>query len=597
MTDDPTTDLPHDPTIGLPSVAASAPVCPAAPAGSTMAAAGLGSLAVVLADRPPAPETGPIDPGRWARLAELLVGPAPAETEAVPSETVAAERNDRKHDGRHDEVGREAVERVPGEPDPEPNQSDPEPEASPAGAIAHVVDNLSAWTQPLRRNRLTGAVERCGRPFGAQDIRETWHQFCRRGVNASRQDVADAVAIVADDHGYNPLVDWLDALPPGPADGEGRIDTFFETYLPPVPVGEEDDRAYHAEYHRLLARAWFVQMVERAYRPGCPINVVPVLLSAYWPKTVVALESLIGAEWLLHSAYTLQGLGQRLPGKWLTLLPPPRSRAYVDRLGAFVGGKSDWLRNETGRRVEIDRGCGFAVVADPGEIGAWWTSPFFPMLLADPRRIDPARLAADRELLWAEARDLYLNGEDSSVLPADIDWVAAFGQYRHIAKLVDEWLALGRIDGRANGFTVEEMNLDAGALTLRQIETAAGPALRRRGYTNRRVHHGRDNHHMRWYWQGTESESEEQRRTAAEGEAEEQRRTAAEGEAEEQRRAAEEQARSEGRSRVNAALAAQKGEREANAERVAAGIEAARQVRWKRPPLKRPPRARGTQKD
>ena len=80
----------------------------------------------------------------------------------------------------------------------------------------------------------------------------------------SRETVRQAVEMIAVEHSFHPLRDWLDSLE---HDGEPQIGSWLHRCL-----GTPDD-----EYHRQIGSLFLIAMVARIFEPGCKCDYMLVL--------------------------------------------------------------------------------------------------------------------------------------------------------------------------------------------------------------------------------------------------------------------------------------------------------------------------------
>jgi len=233
-----------------------------------------------------------------------------------------------------------------------------------------------------------------------------------RGMaGVSKHMATDAVAAVADDNRFSPLVDYLDSLA---HDGAARIDGWLIDHF-----GAAD-----TPLHRAFSARFLISAVARAYRPGCQVDTMLVLEGLQGIGKSSALRAMFSGPWFtdhipdLHNkdaALQIQGIWCLEHAEMATL-----NRTDANRAKEFISRREDRFRAPFGRTTENHpRQCVFAATVNPNgsgylkdETGA---RRFWPVLCGvtwpDGGRIDIPALAAIRDQLWAEAVARYRAGE------------------------------------------------------------------------------------------------------------------------------------------------------------------------------------------
>ena len=228
----------------------------------------------------------------------------------------------------------------------------------------------------------------------------------QRSVSFSTSVMHEGIALVANEHKFDPVVDYLEAVEPI-WDGKDRLTTFTATYL------NSDD----TPYTRMVGPMWMVSAVARALKPGCQADHMLVLESGQGLGKSSALRALgVGyhradppnvcqtkdfKEWLqdvwIAELSEMDSMRKAEATAIKTLLTETvdRYRAPYDkyptdhpRRAVFIGttNETGYLRDTTGNRRIWPISCG-----------------------GDP--IDVAKIERDRDQLWAEACVRYKRGE------------------------------------------------------------------------------------------------------------------------------------------------------------------------------------------
>lgn len=230
----------------------------------------------------------------------------------------------------------------------------------------------------------------------------TWLQ--EQGINVSSATAAEAVRIVAHEHEYNPLLNYLDSLE---WDQTPRIGDWLNYFL-----GVDD-----TEYSRSVGTAWLISAVARAYKPGCKADCCLILEGPQGRGKSSALKALASPDWFTD--YISENLGSKdasilCNGVWIVefseLEGVMHHSSRMEMVKAFLTRTDDRYRPPYGRHaVSIPRQCVFAATTNrdtymPDETG---NRRFWPVrcgfIYAD-------RLARERDMLWAEAVHLYKRG-------------------------------------------------------------------------------------------------------------------------------------------------------------------------------------------
>lgn len=213
--------------------------------------------------------------------------------------------------------------------------------------------------------------------------------------------LAKGVLLVADDHRYHEVRDYLQGLT---WDKEPRIGRWLFTYLGAAPT----------PYAEAVGAKWLVGAVARAMRPGCKMDNVLILEGAQGVGKSTALKILF-QPWFTDAAFEIGSTDgyQIMRGMWCVELAELDSfgRAEASRSKAFFTRSEDRYRNPYGKKpVTIQRTCVFGGSVnhstyfndDTGNRRYW------PVKVADGKGVmQLADLGRDRDQLWAEALHLF----------------------------------------------------------------------------------------------------------------------------------------------------------------------------------------------
>ena len=249
-------------------------------------------------------------------------------------------------------------------------------------SVVDALESLPAWAGVLAASELDqrvvfrrpppfGDAERDGdgaraaseqpfltRPLRDRDVDRIRHWFeTRAGAVLSKQNVIDAVRIVAYRIAFHPVRDYLQALS---WDGVPRADRWLEDFASVRPTSDE-----HAGLVRSVARKWLVSCVARAVRPGCKVDTRLILEGRQGIGKSRALEALAGARFFSDAAIDLASKDacQTIQGVWIFELPELDAllRRETSTVKAFLSRSTDRFRVPYGREPEnVPRSLDFA---------------------------------------------------------------------------------------------------------------------------------------------------------------------------------------------------------------------------------------------
>lgn len=223
-----------------------------------------------------------------------------------------------------------------------------------------------------------------------------------QGIDVGRDTVGPVVQALARENTVNPLAEWLDGLQ---WDGTPRVDGWLVEYF-----GVEA-----SSYAAAVGRWWMISAVARVLKQG-PVQAdyMLVLEGDQGLGKSTALRALAGDEYFSDAIIDLHNKDAQLHAlaywiiEWGEL--DSLRKAEVTAVKAFISRQTESFRRPYGHHVEdIKRRCIFAGTTNRGDYLKDETGNrrFWPVKC---RRADAARIAADREQLWAEAVALFKDG-------------------------------------------------------------------------------------------------------------------------------------------------------------------------------------------
>jgi hypothetical protein len=345
------------------------------------------------------------------------------------------------------------------------------------GNVRPILFNLSLylrhhqnWVDVLGYDEFAGLVTlRQNPPWGEVEPDTIWSDyfesmtrawFQEDEINAGLGETGRAVQMVAQQNKFHPVRDYLEPLR---RDAKSRADTFLIDYFgcPDTP------------FIRAIGRRWLISAVARVYDPGCQVDHAIVLEGPQGKFKSTSLRALaVRDEWF---ADRLSHIGSKdaameTHGIWIIEFAEMDvlSRGSSGARKAFITRQFENFRPPYGKhKVKYPRQCVFSGTINPPADGRYLDDE------TGGRRIWPAPhgeinrdgIIRDRDLIWAEAVELFKAGEPYYLETKGLEALAKTEQLLRLkaAKWNDP---IKRWVGRKTDISLEE--LAEGALGIKR---------------------------------------------------------------------------------------------------------------------------------
>lgn len=305
-----------------------------------------------------------------------------------------------------------------------------------------------------------------------------------------RELIRDVVLLVASENPFDSAIEWLESLS---WDGTPRIEQFLCRYF-----GAED-----SGYSRAVSSYLWSALAGRVLAPGCKADMVPILVGEQGIRKSTAVAALVPApEFFTEVSFNEKDddLSRRMRGRLVAEIGELRGlhTKELESIKAFITRTHEnWIPKYREFAVQFPRRLVFVGTTNKDEFLADETGNrrWLPVRVA---HADVESIEADRNQLWAEARELFTR---SGVVFKGAETMAAQAHAEHsisdswedaISRWLDEPEALTGEKPRDRKF-LRVADVLEGALGFnprnitRKEEVRVGAVLRTLGFTRKKV--------------------------------------------------------------------------------------------------------------
>lgn len=226
------------------------------------------------------------------------------------------------------------------------------------------------------------------------------------GFEPKKEVVYDALTVIACQNAYDPVRDWLDALPDW--DGVERLDGWLTEHF---------EAKGHPAYLSQVFRKWMVAMVMRVYEPGAKFDWMPIFEGAQGVGKSSFGRLLVGDKLFLDWLPNLndKDAGLSLQGMWGVEMGELSQfkKNELENIKAFITRTVDKMRPPYGRKLmESPRRCVFFGTTNRSTylIDDTGNRRFKPVVVGD---LNFEALRKQRRQLFAEAKWLWDNKKET----------------------------------------------------------------------------------------------------------------------------------------------------------------------------------------
>lgn len=321
-------------------------------------------------------------------------------------------------------------------------------------------------------------------PVAESDWMHVSHWFLKeRGMKCDKMVTQDVIVAVAKSNAHNSLSNYLESIQ---WDGVPRLSDWLITYC-----GARAD-----DYTRRVGRAWMVSAMARALEPGSQVDYT-LVLEGKQGLGKTSVFRILGGDWYLGSLPRIEDKDAQhvLSAAWIVEIQELSSMKgmRIEKVKAYLTERWDTYRPPYARDfVKRPRRCVFGASTNDGEYIEDKTGArrFWPVEIT---KIDLDSLSRDRDQLWAEAREAFLNKERWHFTGAELGLAEAVKDEQSSRQQGDPWEApilTYAVRQAGHPFTTTDvlsqaLNVELGRQTAHESRRVGG-ILRASGYVRQR---------------------------------------------------------------------------------------------------------------
>jgi len=231
-------------------------------------------------------------------------------------------------------------------------------------------------------------------------------RWCERNFLAGNDEkIRAGIDAAARQNCFHPVRDYLHSVK---RDRKARIPTFFQQYF-----GTKADNSIARTMLAEVARMWLVSAVARIFQPGCQVDHLLVLEGAQGIYKSAAFRNLFSSEWFTDQVPSLDSkdASLQLRGKWCIEFGEfdRLSRHESSTVKAYITRQVDTYRKPWGKITsDVPRQSVFCATVNPAQyLVDEQNRRYWPVRC---EWVDVQAMKCDRDLIWAEACELYSQG-------------------------------------------------------------------------------------------------------------------------------------------------------------------------------------------
>jgi predicted P-loop ATPase len=292
-----------------------------------------------------------------------------------------------------------------------------------------ILDGLSCWSgvfafdelaeqilvlRPLPGSRGNPNLHK-PRPLRDDDASKVrmWLNSRLKQATVNKNDVFDAIQLVARERIISPIRHYLEGLPPmAVGEAQNFLKDVLNSHFNLRRYGEHPDALLYSE---LVFRKWLISAVARALQPACKADHVLILEGAQGAGKSTAIRILCGNAYFGDSVPRLDSkdAADYVRAKWIIELAELSSvsKTEIEHVKAYITRTEEKFRPAYGRNeVTYQRRCVFIGTTNRTDYLRDETGNrrFWPIKLDT---VDLAAIERDRDQIWAAAKALYEAGE------------------------------------------------------------------------------------------------------------------------------------------------------------------------------------------